>query len=216
MDYVYTYPNAYIRYYASDMVLHVDSDAAYLIAPKARSRVAGYFRMGNQQNNKTKSTLNGAIHVECKTLRHVVSSAAEAEKVGVYHNAQMALPIWVVLQALNHPQPSTSTKTDNSTAAGFIHDNIHQKRYKSWDMRCYWLRERQTQQQFRFFLDKGSNNDADYFTKHFPTCYHRVKRARYVQDKINIINQFLEHHPFPGPMHCEGVLLRYTTSSWRH
>ena len=189
MDYVYTYPNAFIRYYASDMVLHIDSDAAYLVAPKARSRVAGYFQMGNHPNNKTKTTLNGAIHVECKTLRHVVSSAAEAETAGVFHNAQMALPIRVALQALNHPQPPTPIKTDNSTANGFIHDNIHQKRSKSWDMRYYWLRDRLTQKQFLFFWDKGSNNDADYFTKHFPASYHRIKRSSYVQDKISIIQQ---------------------------
>ena len=41
MDYVHTYPNAYIRFYTSDIILHVDSDAAYLVAPKARSRIAG-------------------------------------------------------------------------------------------------------------------------------------------------------------------------------
>ena len=41
MDYLYTYPEAYICYYASNMVLHVYSDAAYLVAPKARSRVSG-------------------------------------------------------------------------------------------------------------------------------------------------------------------------------
>ena len=189
MDYVSTYPNAYIRYYASDMVLHVDSDAAYLVAPKARSRVAGYFYMGNHLNNPANPHLNGAVQVECKTLRHVVSSAAEAETAGVYHNAQMALPIRVILQALNHHQPPTPIKTDNSTANGFIHDNIHQRRSKSWDMRYYWLRDRQTQQQFYFFWEKGSSNDADYFTKHFPASYHRVKRSRYVQDKLNIISR---------------------------
>ena len=154
MDYVATYPNAFIRYYASDMVLHIDSDAAYLVAPKARSRVAGYFYLSNHSANKDKPKLNGAIHVECKTLRHVVSSAAEAETAGVFHNAQMALPIRIALQALNHPQPPTPIKTDNSTANGFIHDNIHQKRSKSWDMRYYWLRDRKTQQQFYFFWDK--------------------------------------------------------------
>ena len=43
MEYVHTYLNNYIRYYASDMVLHIDSDAACLVDHKARSRVAGYF-----------------------------------------------------------------------------------------------------------------------------------------------------------------------------
>ena len=38
-----------------------------------------------------------------------------------------------------------------------------------------------------FFWDKGSKNEVDYFTKHFPALYHRVKRSRYVQDKLNII-----------------------------
>ena len=183
MDYVHTYPNAYIRYYASDMVLHIDSDAAYLVAPKARSRVAGYFHLSNHPSTTSNNTLNGAVHVECKTLRHVVSSAAEAETAGVYHNAQMALPMRMVLTALDHPQPPTPVKTDNSTANGFIHDNIHQKKSKSWDMRYYWLRDRMTQQQFNFFWDKGSNNEADHFTKHFPASYHRIKRSRYVQDQ---------------------------------
>ena len=60
--------------------------------------------MESNHSSKTSTTkLNGAVHVECKTLRHVVSSAAEAETAGVYHNAEMALPIRIVLKALNHP-----------------------------------------------------------------------------------------------------------------
>ena len=41
LDYVATMPQPSIRYNASDMVLHVDCDATYLVAPKARSQVAG-------------------------------------------------------------------------------------------------------------------------------------------------------------------------------
>ena len=43
MDYLHTHPNVRLRYHKSDMQLHIDSDAAYLVAPKAKSRVAGYF-----------------------------------------------------------------------------------------------------------------------------------------------------------------------------
>ena len=68
MDYLNTYPEAYIRYYASDMVLHVDSDAAYLVAPKARSRIAGYYHLSSHPNIMKHPRLNGAILVECKTL----------------------------------------------------------------------------------------------------------------------------------------------------
>ena len=151
--------------------------------------MAGYFHLSDNPSKTSKPIFNGEIHVECKTLRHVVSSEAEAEIAGVYHNAQVAIPIRIVLKALHHVQPPPPIKTDNYTANGFIHDNIHQRRSKSWDMRYYWLRDRQTQQQFLFFWDKGSNNDADYFTKHFPAKYHQVKRPRYVQDKLNIIHQ---------------------------
>jgi len=184
MDYLHTYPNAYLRYHASDMILHIDSDAAYLVAPKARSRVAGYFHLSDHPSVTKHPKLNGAILVECKTLRHVVSSAAEAETGGVFHNAQVAIPIHTILKALHHPQPPTPLKTDNSTANGFIHDNIHQKRSKSWDMNYHWLRDRNTQQQFKFFWDKGSNNNGDYYTKKHPTKHHRATRPKYVKDRL--------------------------------
>ena len=79
MDYLNTYPEAYIRFYASDMVLHMDSNAAYLVAPKANSQIAGYYHLSDHLNITKHPKLNGAILVECKTLRHVVSSSAEAE-----------------------------------------------------------------------------------------------------------------------------------------
>ena len=52
MDYVATYLNTYIRYHASNMILTIDSDAAYLVAPKARSCVAGYLHMNNTVNTE--------------------------------------------------------------------------------------------------------------------------------------------------------------------
>ena len=50
LDYAATYPNAFIRYYASEMILHVDSDAAYNVMPKARSRIAGYYYLAVKPN----------------------------------------------------------------------------------------------------------------------------------------------------------------------
>ena len=144
MDYANTYPDVYIRYYASDMVLRVDNNVSHLVAPKAQSRVAGYYHLSDHPDKTTTPTLNGAINVECKTLQHVDASAAEAETVGIFHNAQITIPIWILLQTLGYIQPPTPVKTDNSTFNGFIHNNIHMKRSKSWDMRCYWLRDRET------------------------------------------------------------------------
>ena len=78
LDYLSTHPKATIRYYASDMILYVDSDAAYLMLPGAKSLVAGYYYLSNATLDLTtpKPFLNSAIHAECKALRHVVSSAA--------------------------------------------------------------------------------------------------------------------------------------------
>ena len=59
------------------MILHVDSDAAYLVQPNARRRYAGYYYLGF--SNSTNNTLNGAVLVICRTIRNVVASAAEAE-----------------------------------------------------------------------------------------------------------------------------------------
>lgn len=42
LDYLSTYPMAKFRYTAFDMVLHMNSDAAFLVPPKARSRLAGF------------------------------------------------------------------------------------------------------------------------------------------------------------------------------
>jgi len=67
LDYAATCPNAVIKYYASDMILHAESDAAYLVLP-TRSRIAGYFyRSSKPPASKTSLTQpqpNGPI------LRH--------------------------------------------------------------------------------------------------------------------------------------------------
>ena len=186
LDYVSWHPNATIRYYASDMVLNIDSDAAYLVLPRAWSRLAGhYFLSSNPGPNRTVLP-NGPILTECKTIKHVVSSATEAETAALFHNAQMARPIRHILQELGHPQPPTPIKTDNATANAFIHQTMRHKKSKSWDMRYWWLKENTNQSEFNIFWDKGINNWADYFTKHFSPKIHQILRQRYVH-RTNLI-----------------------------
>ncbi len=82
LDYLATHPDATIRYYASDMILAICSDAAYLVLPNARSRAAGHFFLTDlpgAASNPPQPKPNGPIHVLCKTLRGVKSSSAEAE-----------------------------------------------------------------------------------------------------------------------------------------
>ena len=126
---------------------------------------------------------------------------------GFFHNAQVDIPIRHILEALGHPQPPTPLKTDNSTANGFVHNSIHQKLSKSWDLKYYWFRDRVTQQKFKIYWDKGINNWAYYFTKHHPTKYHRAIRARYVQDHRDEQSGVKDYLPFSCHVYCKGVLL---------
>ena len=189
MDYANTYQHAYVRFYASDMQLLVDSDAAYLVLPKARSRIAGYFRLANTPSSPYQYKDNGAILIECHTLRDVVTSAAEAETKGVFQNAKLALPIRHILTAMGHPQLPTPIATDNTTTTGFVHNNMVMKRSKSWDMNLHWLRDKEVQKHFNIHWEKGSDNGGDYFTKHHPTIHHRQKRSRYVRDTLSLLSQ---------------------------
>ena len=79
LDYLATHPKAKIRYYASDMILNVHSDASYLSESRARSRIAGYFFMGSTPVDGKPIKMNGNIFVNCGILKFVVTSAAEAE-----------------------------------------------------------------------------------------------------------------------------------------
>ena len=180
LNYVATYPNAILRFHSSDMALHVDTDAAYLAMPNARSRIVGHYYLSDHPETTKSPKPNGPILTECRTLQHVVASAAEAETAGIFHNARTALPIRNMLHTLGHPQSTTPIKTDNPTAANFVSKNIKQKLSKSWEMRLNWLRDRTLQKQFKVFWDKGSNNWADYFTKHHSAKHHRVMRPKYV------------------------------------
>ena len=89
LDYDATYLNATLQYKASDMVLHVDSDVEYITVPEARNCYAGRFYLSNWPSPspiKPNIEINGPIHTECKTIRNVVSSAAEAETCGTFNN----------------------------------------------------------------------------------------------------------------------------------
>ena len=47
LDYATVYPNAFIRYHATIMVLPYDLDAAYLVLPKVQSRIAEYHQLSS-------------------------------------------------------------------------------------------------------------------------------------------------------------------------
>jgi hypothetical protein len=90
LDYLSTHPDATIRYHASDMILHIHSDASYLSVSNARSRLRGLFFLGNKSPKQ--DTLNRSILNVASVVENVVASASESEAGACFHNAQSGRP----------------------------------------------------------------------------------------------------------------------------
>jgi hypothetical protein len=183
LNYAATHPDASIQYHASDMCLHVHSDASYLSESQARSRAGGFFFLSNKPSSDPTSPappINAPIHIVSNILRNVMASATEAEVGACFHNAQDACPIRTTLIELGWPQPATPIQVDNSCANGIINDTVKQRRSKAIDMRFYWVRDRVRQGQFTVHWKPGIENLADYYTKHFSPRHHQTVRSTYL------------------------------------
>lgn len=137
-------------------------------------------------------------------MRVVLSSATEAEMGALFYNAKDAAWLRTTLTDMGHPQPPTPIQTDNACAAGIINNEMKQKRSKAIDMRFYWVRDRVNQGHFIVHWNKGSDNLADYFTKHHSPNHHRLMRSRYLLEL---------HHPklAANVTHGEGVFMANAT-----
>ena len=185
LDYCVCHPDATIKFTASDMILHVHSDASYLSAPKSRSKVGGFFYLSSKPTNPKKPELdtvplNGPVHVVAKRIRNVMASATEAETGALFYNGQEALPLIRALNEMGHPQPPTPIQTDNYTAYGIVNSSIRQRKSKAMDMRFYWVQDKCSQGDFVIFWKPGKDNLADYFTKHHSTSHHKQMRSIYL------------------------------------
>ena len=176
LNYAASNPDAEILYRASDMILRLDSDAAYLVNPQARSRAGGYFYLSNLSG----TTFNGPIYILAKIIKNVMASASEAEIAGIFLNAQQAVPIRLTLIEMGHPQPPTPIRTDNQAANGIITGTFKRKRSKAIDMRFHWIKDRITQKQFALDWAPGNTNLADYPTKHHSGKHHKKVRPIYL------------------------------------
>ena len=173
LDYVATYPSDGITYRASSMILAAHSDASYLTETGSRSRAGAHIFLSEDDPIPRD---NGPVLSISQILKFVMASAAEAELAALYTTAREMIPLRNALEELGWKQPRSPIQTDNSTASGFISDTIIQRRIKMIWMRLHWLRCRAAQGQFRFYWSKGTNNMADYHTKHHPPAYHLAHR----------------------------------------
>ena len=145
------------------MILHIDSDASYLSDPRARSRTGGNYYLSSLPTNPKKyphlpPPANGPIHRECRILKHVVASAAEAEVGGLFHNKQTAIPLRITLHELGVIQPPTPTKTDNSASECILTATVRHKISKAMDKQFYWMKDRVKKRIFRLLETRKSKH----------------------------------------------------------
>ena len=195
LDYCATHPNAVTRFHASDMVLHVESDASYLSETDAKSRAAGYHYLSIDPEGKDipYPPINGPVLVTSKIIKETVASAAEAEIAALFHNGQDAYPLRIALEEMNHPQPPTPMQTDNSTASGLANDTIKQKKSKAMNMRWFWIRDKVQANIFNVYWNMGKTNRADYFSKQHPTSHHVAMRPVYLFSSENPEQNYFDH-----------------------
>ncbi len=129
--YLGTQEEAVLTYNASDMVLAAHSNASYLSEPNARSRAGGHFFLSS---NSTIPQNNGAVLNIAHIIKHVMSSATEAELAGLYIMAREAVYIRIVLEEMGHKQPPTPLQTDSAMAETVTNGKVQPKRTKAMDM----------------------------------------------------------------------------------
>ncbi|EJK63093.1 hypothetical protein THAOC_16272 [Thalassiosira oceanica] len=129
LDYVASQEEAVLTFSASEMKLAVHSDAGYLNEPNARSRAGGHFFLSNDADVPPN---NGAILNISHVIKHVMSSATEAELAGLYIMAQEAVYIRIILEEMGHKQSPTPVQTDNAIAEQVIDKKVQPKRKKRW------------------------------------------------------------------------------------
>jgi hypothetical protein len=199
LDYLATHPDATIRYRASNIILHIHSDASYLSVSNARSRLGGRFFLGKKSPEQ--DTLNGSILNVASVIKNVVASAAKSEVGACFHNAQSGASLRVTLMELGHIKPPTPLRTDNCTASGILNETTNHKRSKALEMRYHWLKDRVRQKQFDVYWRPGRENLGDYHTKHHSAQHHKDTRG-FILDQGNslqVLRRCVKLLPLPQP-----------------
>ena len=150
-----TYPDDVILFRKSDIILAARADAGFLNESRDRIRAGAHIFL---LENEPKPKLNGPVLTISQIIKTVMASAAEAEMSALYITAKNMIPLRNTLIEIGWPQPQTPIQTDNSTAVGFANKTIVNKAIKSEGMKLWWLRDRISQEQFRYYWAPGSKN----------------------------------------------------------
>lgn len=173
LNFASRYQDAITTYYASNMQLSITADASYQSEPQSRSRLGGCFKLGTD-------TKQGYFATISKIIENVCGSVGEAEYGSLFKNAQKAVGYKTILEAIGHKQDTTVIKTDNKCAEGLANNTIKQKHSKSVEKAFHWLRQQVELKRFSVIWEKGSTNEADFFTKSLPVHAFKTRQHQLV------------------------------------
>ncbi len=162
--------DAILTYHARNMVLAIHINVLYLSKPKYRSPADRHMFMAGKDSIPFN---NVAILNILQIIQAVMSFAAEAELGALFINTKTAISTRQMLVELGYPQPRTPMQTSNAMAHALLTNKILPKALKAIDMRFHWLRYHEAQGQFCYHWRPGTQNLADYFTKHHPTSHYK-------------------------------------------
>ena len=113
------------------MKLVAHSDASYLSVPKIRSCAGGHFFLSS---NSPIPPANVSILNIAHIIKHVMTSATEAELATLYIMAREAIYIRIVLKEMGHQQPPTPLQTDHTMVDAVVEGKVQPKFTKVMDM----------------------------------------------------------------------------------
>ena len=164
LDFAAMHLDAKLRYKRSTMILNGHSDASYLNYPHAWSRSAAHvFMSGDSTYDICMHT--GRVITVSGMLKHVVSSAAEAQTGSLFITYKEGTICRNKLHDMGHPQPPTLITTDNTISSGILNRTVKQKRTRSMNVRFCWVADRFGQWQFDIQWEPCKGNQSEYFNK---------------------------------------------------
>jgi hypothetical protein len=103
LDYYSNKSHANIRYFTPYMQLKIHSNASYLSEPNTKSRIGGYFFLGNINHSQYTSLSNGPLLCQSTVIKHLMSSVAEAKYGALFVNAKTGTVTRETLREMGHP-----------------------------------------------------------------------------------------------------------------
>ena len=102
LDYAATYPDATVRYNASQMIFRIYSNESYQSETKSRSCAGINLFLGSPKYNDTNIN-NCAIHTTSEIIKNVMSEASKAKCAATFINCKTAAPLCITLKEMGHP-----------------------------------------------------------------------------------------------------------------